>query len=291
MNISQHRENRQNTRHASTRARRRGGFTLIEILVVLVIATLISGIIVSGFSSISASNRRTTCQTNMTQIYSALRLYAADADGQFPYYGGKDSTPQDDASNNSDGRGIGLWALYTFPSNADADDLGDAKDDANPKNVKPIEVYLRKAGAFHCPSDEDKTHISMFGTPSGATTPYNENYLSYQVTDPGPDPENPLPTGEQTYKTTRVDGIPPSTATAAEKAKAKRQLLTYDDSTPPVLVTRTPPADTVVTWCPWHRNEGRKRDIVLFYDGSIQSLDRVQDDGSEGWKRVPKKIE
>lgn len=282
MNISQHRENRQNTQHASTRARRRGGFTLIEILVVLVIATLISGIIVSGFSSISASNRRTTCQTNMTQIYSALRLYAADADGQFPYYGGKDSTPQDDASNNSDGRGIGLWALYTFPSNADADKLGDAKDDDNPKNVKPLEVYLRKAGALHCPADDADDHISMFGTVTGNVTEYNENYLSYQVADPD--------NGEQTYKTTRVDGVPTNAAD-------KRQLLTYDDSIPPVLVTRTSPADTVVTWCPWHRNEGRKRDIVLFYDGSIQSIEQKQDDPNGGsalledWKRVPNKVE
>ena len=289
MNKSTHRKTGTISRHASTRnarchvrAARRGGFTLIEILVVLVIAALIMAIVVSGFSSVSANNRRVSCQTNMTQLYAALRLYAADADGKFPYYGGKDKDMQTDTS---DLRGIGLWALYTFPSNASSDKLAPAKNDnSNPlpnDKPKPVEVYLRKAGALHCPADDDAADISMFGTESGGVTPYNENYLSYQTidTDFG---------NTQTYKTTRVDGVPTN-------ADDKRQLLTYRNATDPL--PRTPPTNTVITWCKWHRNQGNGRDIVLFYDGSVQSIDSKQDDPSGGatpletWKRVPKPIQ
>lgn len=286
MNKSTHRKTWPISRRASTRntrfharTARRGGFTLVEILVVLVIAALLMAIVVSGFSSVSANNRRVSCQTNMTQIYAALRLYAADADGKFPYYGGKDGAMQTDTSGL---RGIGLWALYTFPSNASSDKLGAAKDDGNPKNVKPVEVYLRKVGALHCPADDDKTHISLFGTVTGNVTEYNEKYLSYQVTDD--DFGN-----TQTYKTTRVNGTPTN-------ADDKRQLLTYASATAVTSLSRTPPTDTVVTWCKWHRNSGNKRDIVLFYDGSVQSIDPTQDNPTGGapletWKRVPKPIQ
>lgn len=270
---------------SSVRAARRGGFTLIEILVVLVIASLLTAIVVSGFSSVSANNRRISCQTNMTQIYAALRLYAADADGKFPYYGGKDSDMQTQGSGAKGGRGIGLSALYTFPDASYGDDaLGAAKDDNNPKNVKPVEVYLRKVGALHCPADDDETHTSLFGTVSSGVTAYNEDYLSYQVVDT--DFGN-----EQTYKTTRVDGIPTT-------PEGKRQLLTYAGTDPDNKpLSRTPPTNTVVTWCKWHRNQGNGRDIVLFYDGSVQSIDPTQDDPNGGptpletWKRVPKPIQ
>jgi prepilin-type N-terminal cleavage/methylation domain-containing protein len=267
-------------RHASTRARRRSGFTLIEIMVVLVIAAIISSIIVAGFSSLTSGNRRTQCQTNMSQIYAALRLYAAD-EGAFPPYGGDTAVMQnDDTDGASDGRGIGLWALYTFPrkdydtpANSDPDKISYAKDENNPRNVMPIETYLRKVNALHCPSDKDGDRKSPFLAESGGITEFNPGFLSYQLKDPD--------SGQQTYKTVRV--VSPSS-----DPDKLRQLQSFDDA------PRTPPTDTVVFWCPWHRDEGRDRDIVLFYDGSIQSIDRKQDNPKSGgpspledWHRVP----
>ena len=71
--------------HHNSRARK-GGFTLVEIIVVLIIATIISSIVFSAFKSIREGNKKTSCQGNMAQIYQALRLYGQDYNGEFPSY-------------------------------------------------------------------------------------------------------------------------------------------------------------------------------------------------------------
>jgi prepilin-type N-terminal cleavage/methylation domain-containing protein len=107
----------------------RSGFTLVEILVVLVIASILAAVTLGGYSAMRASNRRTSCQADMAQVYQAIRLYAADYDGNVPYYNpGPDCLP-------GTGTGIGLWALYGFSANSNPDAIADA-------NVKPEKRYL-----------------------------------------------------------------------------------------------------------------------------------------------------
>jgi prepilin-type N-terminal cleavage/methylation domain-containing protein len=239
----------------------RRAFTLIEILVVLSIAAIVTAITLGGFKEMTQGNKRVSCQTNLTQIYQACRLYAADEGGKFPFY----SPNCGSAGPTADG--IGLWALYTFPN---------ATFDAPAAfGSKPIERYLRSAKSLHCPSDFNQSRTQLMSS----ATEYNLGYLSYQACDDNvsyrPPALPPLATATPTYQTKR------STDTA--NANWQRQLLHFNGST---FVARQPSDNTVITWCPFHRNS-RDMDNVLFYDGSVQLLPRDQS-GVSGWQRTPK---
>jgi type II secretory pathway pseudopilin PulG len=242
---------------------------LIEVMVVLAIAAVVTSITVSGFRSLTDGNRRTTCQTNLSQVYASLRLYAADEGGAFPYYDG--TRPE---TRGDDDRNIGLWALYTFPSSADVDELPAV-------GAKPIERYLRSANVLHCPADEDTEDSNgdpiirsslIIPDPDDATRKiYNPEYLSYHSFDSG----TPGDKGDDVplYRSIRMaEKSDPKPTSAAGLEKWKRQLLHYDRGD---FINRPPTEDTVVTWCPWHRG-ARDFDNVLFYDGSIQVLPRMQ---------------
>jgi prepilin-type N-terminal cleavage/methylation domain-containing protein len=226
----------------------RSAFTLIEILVVLAIASIVTAISVGGFKAMRDGNQRTSCQTNLVQIYQACRMYAADEGGKFPYYNFSTTNNCSTAP-----RGTGLWMLYTFPSSSNYNAIGNT--DA------PIERYIRSAKVLHCPEDYAADHKQLFLN----STNYNPDYLSYQTCDDG------VPT----YTSVRTTATSDSTWT--------RQLLSLNGSTP---VPRLPVADTVVTWCPWHRGQ-RKMDNVLFYDGSVQILP-VESSPQGNWQREPK---
>lgn len=234
---------------------RRGGFTLFEILVVLAIAAVVTGITVGGFKEMRAGNKRVACSTNLTQIYQAARLYAADQDGKFPHF------LQDDCSTNPDDHdGIGLWALYTFPDAGEEHGLPLV-------DTKPINRYLRSSKVFNCPA-----HLNADGDRESLYTDetkekYNFDYLSYQTCDDG----------SPTYASSRTDST-------SDPELWNRQLIHYDGTE---FVSRQPTGDTIVTYCIHHRHE-RGKDNVLFYDGTIQQID--YNPGVAGWKREPKEM-
>lgn len=227
-------------RNHSTNHRNRSGFTLIEVLVVISIAAIISAITLGGFGTVAAGNKRTSCQANLTQIYVACQQYAADEGGKFPYY--EPGPPN---------RNIGLWSLYTFPSSTDSSRIATVGD-------KPVERYLRSSKSLHCPNDNrDNNDLYTDET----RTAYNPDYLSYQVRDPD--------SLAWTYNPVRT--------TDRSDADWNRQLLPFNGSTQSF---RTPSDQTVVTWCPFHRTGlgGRSVDPVLFYDGSVQLIPVTQPD-------------
>lgn len=287
-----------NNRQANKMARRgaqrnvsaHGGFTLIELMVVLVIGAIVTSIILGGFASVGANNRRTSCQVNFAQIYQATRLYTADNDNQVPPYDPDGLTV---AGGPTPGRkGIGLWELYAFPAdvNVPADEDNTAPV-GSAVGAKPVERYLRSAKSLHCPSDYDlpasatlpsgRQSEKLYATP----TTLNLSYLSYQAPNNVSDvsaASGSVPTYSSYRTRTR-------TATANPDEPWKRQLLHYipdtDSSTGPTSnppdpdtfndsVRRAPTSDTVVTWCQFHRNgPGRRNhDIVLFWDGTVHSL-------------------
>lgn len=226
-----------------------GGFTLVEMLIVIGIMALLTSLVLGTLTRMGASNRRMTCQSNLAQIYQSCRLYQQD-EGGFPFF--------DDAGLNPDntaGRGIGLWALYAFPKAASSD---------SPDPNRPLGRYLHSSRVLHCPQDTDSANQTLL---NGAI--FNNGYLSYQKVDPD---------GIRQYQSIR-------TTTAG--ADWKRQLIAFSGTS---RVYRAPADDTVVTWCPFHRQAvgGRNFDNVLFYDGSVQLIQRQPDDGSIGWQRKPK---
>jgi len=234
------------------------GFTLVEILVVLAIAVVLLGVTLSGYSSVRAGNRRTNCQANLVQVYQAIRLYSDDHDGRVPYY--------DPDSNLTEGKGIGLWALYAFPDSSDPSKIA-------PEGVKPEGTYVRNPKVLHCPSDADNDQMLS------ASKEYNMEYLSYQQQDNLEYEYNPIRT------------------TDTNDADWQRQLLHYDNSfSPPEFVKRAPTNDTIVLWCMHHRTGmgGSAQDIVLFWDGTLQVLPKDQTDcptpTCAGWRRVERSI-
>lgn len=265
------------------------GFTLIELMVVLAVAAIVSAITLGGFKEMREGNKRVACQTNLSQLYQAARLYAADEGGKLPFYGKVTSAgvePYDCSAGPAvatlpTNTGIGLWALYTFPEGrGDAAKFGTIA----PTGAAPIERYLRSAKSLHCPSDIADGRENLYADPDNKTK-LNPNYLSYQVCDDGK--EVPSTTGgTPTYSSVRT--------TNSADANWKRQLLHFkpdgsDADSDPDFVSRQPTGDTVVAYCIFHRHE-RGMDNVLFYDGSVQLRpnENTATDTSLNWKRSPK---
>ncbi len=285
------------------RQSRKGGFTLIEIMVVLVIAAIISTITFGAFKSIADGNKRTNCQSNLSQIYQSCRLYAQDFEGKFPYL---NETAANVGAATPKG-GLGLWSLYTFPkavtANCSSTDLDLPQPTDDPALARSLAGYVRSNKVFHCPADNFKKTVK-YGSGCTATAEVNSasftfdvsgvkfmnpSYLSYQTSDDGTD----------TYSSFR---------TADTAALPVRQLTPFQVT---AGVTQTPDRPTrdmtIVTWCRFHRKldangatvvSGRNYDNVLFYDGSVQNLPAVQNvveaspgtgtGTCTGWNRVPR---
>jgi len=264
--------------------RSRAGFSLVEILVVLVIASILAAVTLGGYSAMRASNSRTSCQANMAQIYQAIRLYATDYDGMAPYYN-PDPTNQ---SIIGQGKGLGLWALYTYASDSDFTLPAGA-------DIKPEKRYLTNAKLFHCPSDIADNDEQMFS--DSANSVYNPNYLSYQTSDTGcPDPsDNACSSSDGNYGTAQFTYNPvrsvPTNISALDQDWQRQLLHYYKDAGNVVSVERPPTDDTVILWCPFHRGHGSvSTDNVLFWDGTLQSIPEAQVCSSVtlvGAQRVP----
>lgn len=64
--------------------RRNRGFTIIELLVVVVLISILASLVFSAVQSARVAGQRTACMSNLRQIGSALVRYAGDHDGFFP---------------------------------------------------------------------------------------------------------------------------------------------------------------------------------------------------------------
>ena len=63
----------------------RAGFTLVELLVVIVIIGILAGLIMPAVAWIRRSARSTECRNNLHQLYIALEVYRNAGDGYYPY--------------------------------------------------------------------------------------------------------------------------------------------------------------------------------------------------------------
>lgn len=97
-------------------SRNKGGFTLIEILVVIAIIALLAAILFPVFGRVRENARKSSCQNNMKQLGIGLMQYVQDFDERFPK--GYCNLPI----------GTGGWAGSVFP-------------------------YIKNGQVFACPSD------------------------------------------------------------------------------------------------------------------------------------------
>jgi prepilin-type N-terminal cleavage/methylation domain-containing protein/prepilin-type processing-associated H-X9-DG protein len=64
----------------------RGGFTLVELLVVIAVMALLAAMLFPILASARERARETTCLSNLRQIAQAQLLYLQDWDGRFPHW-------------------------------------------------------------------------------------------------------------------------------------------------------------------------------------------------------------
>lgn len=71
----------------SYRPRRRGAFTLLELLVVVAIVAVLAGVLAPVLSKITVSSRNVQCQNQLRQIGAAMITHAGDHNGLLPTAG------------------------------------------------------------------------------------------------------------------------------------------------------------------------------------------------------------
>ena len=287
--------------------KRKSGFTLVEIIVVLAIAALLSSIVFASFKSVNEGNKKTSCQSNMVQIYQALRLYGQDFNGNFPSYN-PNGLVKGTVSEPRPAAGLGLWALYAYPSSNELDCDGRTTQlpalETPDNQTPPLASYIKSPSSFHCPFDNfDHPVVTGAGcrVPSSTATLnsiqleykdasgvayFNPFYNSYQTADD--QPAAGTATDLATYSSFRAPG-------------SSRQLVYYKSQAMPsdINMQRRTPDTTVITWCRFHRKLGTdgttvssasNSDNVLFMDGTVRYLPTQQPIGTancEGWTRIP----
>lgn len=64
--------------------RRQSGFTLVELLVVIVIIGILAGLLIPAIVSALNEAKLTACANNLTQLYKTLHLYGVRTHGKMP---------------------------------------------------------------------------------------------------------------------------------------------------------------------------------------------------------------
>src|SRR5437867_3988161 len=88
------RESSQLTRRVP--ARNQGGFTLVELLVVISIIAALAALLLPALNKTKEQGRATLCRSNMKQVVNGILLYSDDNDYYFPWPGDSNSNRDPD---------------------------------------------------------------------------------------------------------------------------------------------------------------------------------------------------
>jgi prepilin-type N-terminal cleavage/methylation domain-containing protein/prepilin-type processing-associated H-X9-DG protein len=149
-------------RDSTSKPRRSGAFTLVELLVVIGIIAILIGILLPSLARARDQARRTQCMANLRSLGQAILLYAN---------GNKDRMP------NSNPPG---WT-WSNATNGQADStvlVAFAKQYVLPKSsLNSTTGQYNTAEVFHCPCDQDPIPSSIetgeYDTPNSARVSYD----------------------------------------------------------------------------------------------------------------------
>lgn len=119
-----------------------GGFTLLELLVVIALAIMLAAILIPVFANARERARRASCLSNERQLGASLLQYAQDNDETWPV--------GDPYALGYTGRG---WAAHVYP-------------------------YVKQVAAYRCPDDPTTDTTGLNGLPGEVdnTVSYGINY-------------------------------------------------------------------------------------------------------------------
>lgn len=115
------------------------GFTLVELLTVVAVIFLLTGLLISSLSSISGKVRGLQCLSNNRQLVLSWHMYADDTGQLLPNMDGMGSVP--------------ILTNWVAGSVAISTDARDAEILVNPRRSL-IASYVRDSKLFKCPADE-----------------------------------------------------------------------------------------------------------------------------------------
>ena len=291
---------------------RKGGFTLVEIIVVLVIATILSSVLFAAFRSVNEGNKKSSCQNNLIQIYQGLRQYGQDNDGNFPTYNPLKAGTTDGTVEGAPPAGLGLWALYAYPAAPVDAAKANLDCDGRTTHLPPTEIdngnatllasYIKSPRFFHCPYDDVERTVETTNTQCNLTagSKLESSVLNYNDKN-GVSRFNPFYNSYQTADDLTSSALDNAPYSSFRKAEGRRQLVYFESLNSPSKINRQvrTPDTTVVAWCRFHRKIDKdgatvtradNSDNVLLMDGTVQYLPTTQNVGSaecKGWRRVP----
>lgn len=137
----------------------RGGFTLVELLVVIGIIALLISILLPSLSRARENANRVKCLSNLRQISVAMYQYTIDNKGYFP------SSARAGAQRNED---FIYWQTRVAPWTAGQRPIVAGMTDQQMIDQSPIQKYMGKhftAPIWTCPSEVDPSlHYKWNGT-------------------------------------------------------------------------------------------------------------------------------
>ena len=239
---------------------RRGGFTLVEVLVVVAIIALLIGLMVPGLASARDSARAAVCLSTMRQLGAGRALYANDHDGralpmayfQAPDVGfGEDSVFWWGTSGSTTGRverERGFLTAYIAGSDDDS------------------------SSVYECPAQRVGTYVQQGGGGAGELTStygYNGYYLS-----PGKTPGWSMEIGGQRWKRVHEIDRPGELAVFGDALLVRgRRVMSTALLDPPMLFVRSSRT--------WRRNGSP---TTAFRHGEVANINRA--DGSVAGRRA-----